>query len=455
MPGELATALASESGRQEFLKREIPAIAARESGLPGHEMLDGLCQSLAGVAALAAVLSQSVTANAELGPAAAEIVRLLNLTIAEARDLAHGLSPIGPDGAGLVDALDTMARNVSRLHGAFCSFVEDGCCPDFRLDTILHLMRIAQEAVRNAITHGQADEIEIRLACVGGFGQLIIRDNGVGLPEQDRGQTGIGLHTMKSCARAIGGSLTVEPQPRRGVVVACVFPCGAEAACATEYAGAARKKVLVVDDHPVLRRGMIALIAEEPDLAIHGAVGTRVAALAAIRESQPDLVIVDLALGDEDGLDLVKEIKTRYPGVASLVLSEYDEADYAERAFGAGALGYVSKRQLDATVLAAIRRVLAGETYMSEALQRRLARQYVGGCTLETASPIRALSDRELQVFRLVGQGRTTRQIAGTLSRSIKTIESHLAHIKNKLAIGSAAELARRATQWVETGRSG
>ena len=114
--------------------------------------------------------------------------------------------------------------------------------------------------------------------------------------------------------------------------------------------------------------------------------------------------IVDLALGDEDGLDLVKEIKTRYPKVPSLVLSMHDEAVYAERALSAGALGYVAKHELDETVLSAIRRALAGETYMSEALQRRLAERYVGGRTLDTASPMHALSDRELQVFGLIGQ---------------------------------------------------
>jgi len=217
----------------------------------------------------------------------------------------------------------------------------------------------------------------------------------------------------------------------------------------------ARKTLLVVDDHPLLRRGLMALIESDPSLAADGAVGTRVAALEAIRKRPPDLVIVDLALGDEDGLDLVKEIKARYPGIPSLVLSVHDEAVYAERALGAGAFGYVTKQQLDETVLAAIHQVLAGGTYMSEALQRHLAKQYIGGRTLETTSPVHALSDRQLQVFRLVGQGRTTRQIAGTLSRSVKTIESHIAHIKNKLAIETAAELAQRATQWVVTGRIG
>jgi len=222
-----------------------------------------------------------------------------------------------------------------------------------------------------------------------------------------------------------------------------------------EPAGSAPKTLLIVDDHPILRLGLTALIESESDLAVDAAVGTRAGAFEAISKHQPDLVIVDLALGDEDGLDLVKEIKARHPKVPSLVLSMHDEAVYAERALSAGALGYVAKHELDQTLLCAIRRALAGERYMSEALQRRLAERYVGGRTLETGSPMDALSDRELQVFRLIGQGRTTRQIAGTLARSVKTVESHIEHIKNKLGIVSSAELAQRATRWVETGRAG
>ena len=222
-----------------------------------------------------------------------------------------------------------------------------------------------------------------------------------------------------------------------------------------EPAGAAGKSLLIVDDHPILRRGLTALIESEPGLAVCAAVGTRAAALEALRKSLPDLAIIDIALGDEDGLDLVKEIKTRYPKVPSLVLSMHDEAVYAERALSAGALGYVDKQGLDETVLGAIRRTLAGEKYMSEKLQRLLAERYVEGRTFETASPICALSDRELQVFRLIGQGRATRQIAESLTRSVKTIESHLEHIKNKLCIETAPELARRATLWVENGSIG
>lgn len=215
----------------------------------------------------------------------------------------------------------------------------------------------------------------------------------------------------------------------------------------------ARRTILIVDDHPMFRRGLASLIESEPDLAVCGQAGSSAAALQAVQQSQPDLVSVDLALGESDGLDLVKEMKRRHPRIPALVLSMHDEAVYAERALRAGARGYVNKQQLDETVLVAIRRLLAGETYMSGTLEGRLAARYVAGRTLATDSPLEALSDRELQVFRLIGQGRSTRQIAETLHLSIKTIESHREHIKQKLMVESATELAHRATRWVEIGR--
>lgn len=215
-----------------------------------------------------------------------------------------------------------------------------------------------------------------------------------------------------------------------------------------------KQTIFIVDDHPVLRRGLTALIESEPDLAVCGEAATCRGALEAIHEHQPDLVIVDIALEGQDGLELIKQMKTRLPKIPGLVLSMYDEKVYAERALRVGARGYVTKQQLDETLLVAIRRLLRGEIYLSAKLEARLATKFVAGQTLETDSPLNALSDRELQVFRLIGQGQSTRQIADTLHLSIKTIESHREHIKHKLAIETAAALAQRATRWVETGRT-
>lgn len=218
---------------------------------------------------------------------------------------------------------------------------------------------------------------------------------------------------------------------------------------------ARRSSILIVDDHPMLRRGLASLIESEPGLTVCGEAATRTAALDAIRTSPPDLVIVDLMLGDSHGLDLVKDMKIRHPGIPALVLSMHDESLYAERSLRAGARGYVTKQELDDTLLMAIHRVLAGEIYISGKLQARFAADFVSGHRLETRSPFDGLSDRELEVFRLIGQGRGTRQIAETLHLSIKTIESHREHIKQKLSLESGAELAQRATQWVENEPAG
>jgi DNA-binding NarL/FixJ family response regulator len=209
-----------------------------------------------------------------------------------------------------------------------------------------------------------------------------------------------------------------------------------------------KRTVLIVDDHPVLRRGLAALIGYEPDLTVCGEADSCAAALECIREFSPHLVIVDLSLDGRGGLDLVKDMTTRHPEIPALVLSMHEESLYAERCLRAGARGYVSKQQLDTTLLIAIRCALDGGTYMSDSLKDRLAVKYIGGKTLED-SPLEVLSDRELQVFRLIGEGQSTRRAAKTLNLSIKTIESHIEHIKQKLTLESATQLVHLATEWV------
>jgi signal transduction histidine kinase len=215
-----------DAGPQKLLERQILEIADHEKRRLGRELHDGLCQSIAGIAALTSALSRSLAASAQPGPAAAadEIVRLLNETIGEARDVARGLSPISQNSAGVAGGLETLARNIRHTHRISCTFAWDSRCPGLRYETEAHLIRITQEAVRNAIIHGRADQIEISLACDDGSGLMSIRDNGVGFTDDDRNHDGIGLHTMDYRARAIGGSLTVTRLPQGGTAVACAFP---------------------------------------------------------------------------------------------------------------------------------------------------------------------------------------------------------------------------------------
>ncbi len=207
-------------------KRETRKIFNREQLHFRRELHDGLCQSLAGIAALSSALSKNLAASGDAAASAtaAEIALLLNETVGAARDLAHGLVPRGLKESDLASALATLADNIQRQFGISCAVRCDRARSRICPQTELHLHRIAQEAVSNAIEHGHADRIEIDLVYRAGQGSLRVRDNGFGLPKDVRNGDGMGLHTMDCRARSIGGSFNIERHPRRGTVVTCLFP---------------------------------------------------------------------------------------------------------------------------------------------------------------------------------------------------------------------------------------
>jgi DNA-binding NarL/FixJ family response regulator len=209
-----------------------------------------------------------------------------------------------------------------------------------------------------------------------------------------------------------------------------------------------KAKVLVVDDHPIVRQGMAQLIAHEPDLTVCAGADNAADALKAIAAEAPDVVVVDLSLKGTSGLDLIKDIKIRFPKLPVLVLSMYDEAIYAERALRAGARGYMMKEEAIDKVLPALRTVLSGDIYLSQAMASRLLHVFVGGRPDGGASPAEVLSDRELEVFRLIGKGLGNSEIAQHLHISPKTVETYRAHLKNKLHLSSAGELLQYAIEW-------
>ena len=208
-------------------------------------------------------------------------------------------------------------------------------------------------------------------------------------------------------------------------------------------------RILVVDDHPVVRKGIVQLIEGESDLQVCAEADSAAATLEALDSPLPDLVIVDLTLAGASGLGLIKDIKARHPDLPILVLSMHDESLYAERALRAGAAGYVMKQEATEHIVEAIRQVLGGQVYLSDRMAARLLHRVVGRTGTESRpSPIEALTDRELEVFQLVGQGLSTRQIAEQLFLSVKTVETHLEHIKTKLGLESGRELVRQAVRW-------
>jgi DNA-binding NarL/FixJ family response regulator len=209
-----------------------------------------------------------------------------------------------------------------------------------------------------------------------------------------------------------------------------------------------KRTVFIVDDHPLLRQGLALLINRENDLAVCGEAQEAQTAMHAISKYQPDILIVDISLNGPDGLDLLKNIRNSYPGLPVLILSMHDEATYAERALRARANGYIMKQEATEKVLVAVRRILNGEVYLSDRIANKLLRQYIGGASTALQSRLNALSDRELEVFRSIGEGRSTRQIADELHLSVKTVETYQAHLKEKLALRSGRELIQHAIQW-------
>jgi DNA-binding NarL/FixJ family response regulator len=210
----------------------------------------------------------------------------------------------------------------------------------------------------------------------------------------------------------------------------------------------ARRRVFLVDDHPLVREWLASMVALEPDLEVCGQAEAAAAALAAVPQARPDLMVVDLSLPRGSGLDLIKNMQAQFPAVRLLVLSMHDEASVAERAFRAGAHGYAVKRESGPRIIDGIRTVLEGKFYASPSLMAQLAGRMFGGAAHSGGSPEDLLSDREIEVFRLRGQGRSPKEIADRLGVSVKTIASYDARIKEKLGLGDAGELMREAVLW-------
>lgn len=209
-----------------------------------------------------------------------------------------------------------------------------------------------------------------------------------------------------------------------------------------------KRGVFLVDDHPLVREGLANLINQQDDLMVRGEAEDSAGALAGIAATRPDVALIDISLKNESGLELVKNLEIQFPLVALIVLSMHDEALYAERALRAGARGYVMKRETTKSVLTAIRRVLEGDVYISERVVNTMARRMGSSRKSATTSPVEQLSDRELEIFRLLGQGRTTSQIAEDLHLSLKTVQAYCARAKEKFGVKSLGELLRAAIRW-------
>ena len=212
-----------------------------------------------------------------------------------------------------------------------------------------------------------------------------------------------------------------------------------------------KTNILLVDDHPIVRQGLAELVNQQTDLVVCGQAEDAHQAMKAVKELKPDMAIVDISLKETSGMELIKDLNSQYPDLPVLALSMHDESLYAERALRAGARGYIMKDEATEKVIMAIHKILRGEIYISDKMATKMMRKLVGSSTELTTSPVERLSDRELEVFQLIGKGFGTRQISERLFLSIKTIETYRAHIKEKLHLADSAEMLRYAIQWVNS----
>ncbi len=271
------------------------------------------------------------------------------------------------------------------------------------------------------------------------------------LPEHARQNGGMGLRIMQYRAGVIDAALDVHPTDAGGTAVVCLVknPPGRDGVVRRRESTEARARILIVDDHPVVRSGLRMLIDDEPDLFVCGEAGDADEAIRVLDAKKPDLVIVDLSLKGSSGLELIKRIKSRNSESKMLVSSMFDESLYAERVLNAGALGYVSKQEAMEKVIEAIRCVLSGRVYLSAAMSDRMLHRLARDHQAPERSAVETLSDRELEVFEMIGRGRTTAEIAAQLHLSVKTVETHREKIKAKLGLRTAAELYQHAVRWV------
>ena len=216
-----------------------------------------------------------------------------------------------------------------------------------------------------------------------------------------------------------------------------------------------KTRILLVDDHPLLRAGISKLINEQKDLEVCGEVDTAKKTIDTIKATKPNIVVLDISIKGDSGIEVLKDIKVHAPDVKVLILSMHDETTYAPRTLRAGASGYITKEQAPESVINAIRAIQKGETWLSDRMKSKMLTYFARGASAPSTSPVDVLSDRELEVLTLLGRGIGTRQIAQQMGLSVKTIESHRAHIKEKLQLESAPQLLRFAIEWVDSEGAG
>jgi PAS domain S-box-containing protein len=443
------------------LEKIIMTASEEERHRIGQNLHDGLGQHLAGIALKSEILKLKLREKGIEDPGdIADIIELVNQAIDKTRDLAKGLFPVDASGGGLYSAFEDLRQNVEKVFAISCLLNFDERISfqgDLETSNVYYIVK---EAVNNAIKHGKPRNIIITAVIDGDLLVIKITDDGIGIPDDIENRRGMGINIMNYRAWLIGATLDIRKNDGGGSTVTCaikymgkdVSSSAVEEKIRNRYLavdGGNKSRVLLVDDHPIVRQGLTQIINMETDLVVCGEASNASDAMRLIASTNPHLVIADISMQGTSGLEFAKALKTRYPGLPVLILSIHDEALYAERAIRVGARGYVMKQEAPQTVVTAIRTVLAGKQYLNERVKERIIDSISCNINDKNFSPLDCLTDREFEIFQLIGRGMQNRNIADKLQISVKTVENFRDRIKNKLNIESSPELVQFAVNWV------
>lgn len=383
-----------------------------------------------------------------------EMVQMIYAAIDRTRELAKNLCPIDMASGGIRAALEDYRIEVEEQNRA--SLVirwgsEIEIDNDLAASNVFYIIR---EAVDNALMHGSARNIIVSVAREGDGVVLRIDDDGKGISEKLEKIEGMGIRIMRYRAWLIGASLEIKDNPGGGVSVICTIADDAARVQHHKKNGAealepadGEIKVFIVDPLAVVRQGLIKIIENNSRYRICGEARNSDEAVRGISRTAPDVAVIDIALDEFGGIDLVKALKTRYPSLEMIVISDADEVVFAERAFRAGASGYLMKGEADTKLIPAIKAVISGKQFLSEKLKEeliaKLSRDETDGESVDR------LSNREFEIFQLIGKGLGNRDIAEKMKISVKTVENYRERIKSKLNIENSAKLVRYAVQWM------
>ncbi|MFA5518194.1 MAG: PAS domain S-box protein [Spirochaetota bacterium] len=445
---------------RRLLEKSIMEANTAERFKMGQELHSRVVQHLAGITFRGELLKlkisdTSVEALADIDEIMGLVVQAMN----KARDLAKELSPVDDNHDGLKSAVESLKEDVKIKHNVDIHLKWDVTAVIKGKLEISSLYYLISDSVSNSIENNKAKNIILSLHRESNICVLEIRDDGLDYDQIDRDKNKAFLKLIKYRSWLIGASVEVSSNPGGGIFILCRFKTGVEAEekpdlhynlfHGEEKHGRKKSSVLIIDSHPVVRQGLSQIIDRERDIQICGEASTAEGALNFLGRVVPDLMTVDIALTGSGGLDLIKACRERYPSLPILVISVYEESIYAERAIRAGARGYVMKNEPPFIILTAIRTVLEGRQYMSDSLKEKLLNKlYLPGQNEEEAL-VDALTDREYEVFQLIGRGYGNKHIAEKLRVSVKTVENYREKLKNKLSMESSSDLIQFAVQWL------